>query len=312
MSNWTPALMPNLNNKLAVVTGANSGLGFQTTLELARHGAQVVLACRDRSKAETAMQQIKAQVPNAQLDFMPLDLADLESVTAFASAFKARYTQLNLLFNNAGVMALPAFVRTRQGFEIQFGTNHLGHFALVGQLLALLLATPGARIVNTASLAHALTRGLDFKDLNWEHKSYCKWQAYGASKLSNLLFTYELQRRLNKAGAHLICVAAHPGYAATNLQLAGPELANSFFGQKFAQIGNAVLAQPAEMGAYPQLYAGTMADVRGGDYFGPDGFKQLRGYPRKVGSSSASRNEEAARKLWSVSEQLTGIAYLSE
>lgn len=312
MSHWTPANMPKLTDKIAVVTGANSGLGFQTTLELARQGASVILACRDQAKTQAAIQQIKQIVPSAKLEFMALDLADLNSVAAFAAAFKANHSRLDMLFNNAGVMALPE-VRTRQGFEMQIGTNHLGHFALVGQLLDLLLATPWARIINTASLAHTFAaRGLDFDDLNWERKPYKKWDAYGASKLANLLFTYELQRRLSKSGAGLIAVAAHPGYASTNLQLAGPDMEKSFLSRSLMQLGNAVLAQPAERGAFPQLYAGTMADVRGGEYYGPDGFRQLRGYPRKVGSNAASRDEKAAAKLWALSEQLTGVRYLSE
>ncbi|HET8708233.1 MAG TPA: SDR family NAD(P)-dependent oxidoreductase, partial [Pseudomonadales bacterium] len=198
MGHWTPANMPNLSDKVAIVTGANSGLGFQTTLELARHGAKVILACRDQGKTQAAMHSIQLQVPNAKLEFMKLDLADLDSVAAFADAFKQKYKQLDFLFNNAGVMALPE-TRTRQGFEMQFGTNHLGHFALTGHLLPTLLATPGARIINTASLAHDMARrGLSFDDLNWQRRTYHKWGAYGASKLSNLLFTYEMNRRLQK------------------------------------------------------------------------------------------------------------------
>jgi NAD(P)-dependent dehydrogenase (short-subunit alcohol dehydrogenase family) len=311
MSHWTTADMPDLKNKLAVVTGANSGLGFHTAFELARNGAQVVLACRGREKAESAMNAIKAAVSGAQLEFMALDLADLDSIAAFAKAFKARHQKLDILHNNAGVMALP-LMRTQQGFEMQIGTNHLGHFALTGLLLDVLLAASAARVVGTASLAHNWTRSMDFDDLNWERKRYKKWDAYGKSKLANLLFTYELQRRLSKAGARAISVAAHPGYAATNLQTAGPTLEKSALGWVFMRIGNALLAQSAEMGALPQIYAASMPDVRGGDYYGPDRMGGNRGYPKKVGSNQASRDEDSARRLWALSEKLTGVRYLSE
>lgn len=310
MSKWTAAEMPDLSKKLAVVTGANSGLGYHTAVELARHGATVVLACRGREKTEAAMQQIKAAVPGAKLEFMALDLADLDSIAAFAKSLKARQKKLDLLFNNAGVMALP-LRRTQQGFEMQIGTNHLGHFALTGSLLDLLNATPGARIVSTASMAHTWTRGMDLDDLNWERKPYKKWDAYGKSKLANLLFTYELQRRLSKAGSAVLSVAAHPGYAATNLQTAGPEMEKSGFGRALMSVGNAIFAQPAEMGALPQLYAATTPEVHGGEYFGPDGMGGSRGYPKKVGSSRASRDEQTAGALWALSEQLTGVRFLS-
>ena len=311
MSHWTTADMPDLKNKLAVVTGANSGLGFHTAFELARNGAQVVLACRGREKAESAMHAIKAAVPGAQLEFMALDLADLDSIAAFAKTFKAGHQKLDILHNNAGVMALP-LVRTKQGFEMQIGTNHLGHFALTGLLLDVLLAASAARVVSTASLAHNWTRSMDFGDLNWERKRYKKWDAYGKSKLANLLFAYELQRRLSKAGARAISVAAHPGYAATNLQTAGPTMEKSALGQMFMRIGNALLAQSAEMGALPQLYAASMPDVRGGDHYGPDRMGGNRGYPKKVGSNQASRDEDSARRLWALSEKLTDVRYLSE
>lgn len=309
MGNWTPAQMPDLKGKVAIVTGANSGLGYYTARDLAQHGAQVVLACRGREKAEAALRELKAAVPDAQVEVMPLDLADLDSIAAFVKAFKARYQRLDILHNNAGVMALP-LTRTKQGFESQIGTNHLGHFALTGQLFDVLRATPGARVVNTASLAHRWTRGLDLGDLNWEHKRYKKWDAYGKSKLANLLFTYELQRRLAKSGASVIGVAAHPGYSATNLQAAGPVMEKSAVGKFIMQASNALFAQPAEMGAFPQLYAATMPDVQGGDYYGPDRMGQSRGHPMKVGSNRASRDADVAARLWSLSERLTGTAYL--
>lgn len=310
MSKWTPADMPDLKGKLALVTGANSGLGFYTARELARKGAQVVLACRSREKTETALRDIRAAVPGAVVEFMPLDLSDLDSVRAFAEAFKAKHRRLDILCNNAGVMALP-LARTKQGFEMQIGTNHLGHFALTGLLLDMLRSTPGSRVVSIASMAHRWTLGLDLEDLNWERKRYKKWDAYGKSKLANLLFTYELQRRLTKAGIGVISAAAHPGYSSTNLGFAGPAMEKSAFGRLTMQIGNGLLAQSAEMGAFPQIYACSMPDLQGSDYIGPDGWRQLRGHPKKVGSNRASRNEDTAQGLWTLSEKLTGVRYLS-
>ena len=309
-SKWTAAQMPDQKGKIAVVTGANSGLGYYTALELARHGAQVILACRSREKTEAAMKQMLAEAPGAKLEFMALDLSDLESIKAFAAAFKAKYGKLDILHNNAGVMALP-LTRTKQGFEMQIGTNHLGHFALTAALFDVLKATPGSRIVNTASMAHRWTRGLDFDDFNWERKRYKKWEAYGNTKLSNLLFTYELQRRLEQTRSGPIAVAAHPGYSSTNLQTAGPDMEGSALNRMVMLASNALFGQPAAMGALPQLYASTMPDVKGGEYYGPDGFQQTRGYPRKVGSSSASRDVATAGKLWALSEKLTGVRFLS-
>jgi NAD(P)-dependent dehydrogenase (short-subunit alcohol dehydrogenase family) len=310
MGKWTAAQMPDLKGKVAVVTGANSGLGYYTALELGRHGAQVQLACRSRDKTEAAMAQMRQAAPGAQLEYVGLDLADLDSVRACAAELRSRFRQVDLLLNNAGVMALP-LARTRQGFEMQFGTNHLGHFALTGLLLERLQATPGARVVNTASMAHRWTRGMDFADPNWEKKRYRKWDAYGKTKLANLLFTYEMNRRLAKAGSGLTVVAAHPGYAATNLQLAGPAMEQSALGGVVMKVANALFGQPAEMGALPQLYAATAPEVRGGEYYGPDGPGQNRGYPKRVGSNTASRDEAAARELWALSERLTGVSFLS-
>lgn len=309
MSPWTPTRMPDLSHKVAIVTGANSGLGYHTATKLARHGAHVILACRAREKTEAAMRAIHAAVPGASLEFMRLDLADLDAIAGFALDFKARHQQLDLLHNNAGVMALP-LVRTRQGFEMQIGTNHLGHFALTGHLLDTLRATAGSRIVTTSSMAHTWTRGMDLDDLNWTHKRYRKWDAYGKSKLANLLFAYELRRRLSAPGDPL-SVAAHPGYAATNLQGAGPDMAKSTLGRVLMRIGNAVLAQPAEMGAFPQLYAATMPDVHSGDFYGPGGLAGMRGYPVPARSNRASHDPDMARRLWTLSEELTGVRYLS-
>jgi NAD(P)-dependent dehydrogenase (short-subunit alcohol dehydrogenase family) len=237
---------------------------------------------------------------------MELDLANLASIRAFAAAFLAKHDSLHLLCNNAGVMALP-HRHTADGFEMQFGTNHLGHFALTGLLLERLLATPGARLVNQSSTFHRLGK-MRFDDLNWE-RGYRKWPAYGQSKLANLLFTYELQRKLEAKNASLLSVACHPGYAATNLQLAGPQVAQSSIMERVWSLSNRIFAQSAAMGALPMLYAATASDVRGGDYIGPDQLGESWGHPKKVRSNARSRDLSAAATLWDVSEKLTGVSY---
>lgn len=305
---WTTADIPSLDGKVAVVTGANSGLGLETAAGLAGAGAIVVMACRDKTKAAGALDEVRMRAPKSQVEVMTLNLADLSSVREFAAALKSKHPRLDILCNNAGVMALP-FQKTRDGFEMQIGTNHLGHFALTGLLLDALKA-PGSRIISVASQAHRATRGMDLDDLNWERRSYDKWDAYGKSKLANLLFTFELQRRLQKAGSGTIAAAAHPGYTATNLMFVGPAQENSALKRWFMQIGNALFAQSAAMGALPTLYAAAAPDVRGGDYIGPGGLAQMRGYPEKVGSRQAARNPEVASRLWTLSEQLTGVKYL--
>ncbi len=268
------------------------------------------MACRDATKAAAALAEVRRRAPQAQVEVMNLDLADLASVRRFAQDYAANHPQLDILCNNAGVMALP-FSRTKDGFEVQIGTNHLGHFALTGLLLERLEAAPAARVVNVASMAHRWTRGMNLDDLNFERTPYKKWDAYGKSKLANLLFTFELDRRLKKAGSKTLAVAAHPGYSSTNLQFVGPAMENSVLGRLTMQLGNALFGQPAWMGALPTLYAATMPDVQGGDYFGPDGFRQMRGYPRRVGCRRAARDPETAARLWSLSEQLTGVRFLS-
>lgn len=303
---WTAGDMPDLAGRTMIVTGGNSGIGFETSKELARKGARVILACRDLGKAKSAIDSIRNEVPGAQVEAMQLDLASLASVREFAGKFIAAHRRLDVLCNNAGVMALP-YRKTADGFEMQFGTNHLGHFALTGLLLELLLATPGARVVNVSSGAHRMGR-IRFDDLQWE-RGYRKWAAYGQSKLANLLFTYELQRRLEASGKTQISVAAHPGYAATNLQAAGPRMQGSPLLERVSELFNRLFAQSAAMGALPTLYAMTMPDVRGGDYIGPDGIGEFRGHPRKVGSSARSRDPGAARRLWEESERLTGVRF---
>jgi NAD(P)-dependent dehydrogenase (short-subunit alcohol dehydrogenase family) len=297
MSHWTTANMPDQAGKLAIVTGANSGLGLEASRALAEKGARVIMACRNTDKGQAAADQVRQQHPNADLDVQPLDLADLASVRAFAEAFAARGKVLPLLINNAGVMALPQRRETADGFEMQFGTNHLGHFALTGLLLPHILAAPGARVVTVSSGAHTMGR-LDFDDLQAE-KSYGQWRAYGNSKLANLLFTYELQRRFESWQADAIAVAAHPGYTATNLQQHSGLF--SFL--------NHIMAQGVEKGTLPLLYAATAPEVKGGEYYGPDGFMEWRGYPQRVTSKKRSHDTAAAARLWDVSEELTGVVY---
>ncbi|MBL6957147.1 MAG: SDR family NAD(P)-dependent oxidoreductase [Chlorobium phaeobacteroides] len=294
---WDTRLMLDQSGKVAIVTGATSGLGYETARALAGKGARVIIAARDTAKGESAKEKLKKEYPEADVAVMKLDLADLQSVRKFSDDFSKRYSRLDLLINNAGVMA-PPHGKTADGFELQFGTNHLGHFALTILLLEMLKKVPGSRVVTVSSGAHAFGM-LDFDDLNWEKRKYNKWQAYGDSKLANLYFTRELQRLLDQAGVNVFSVAAHPGWAATELQRyqGWLVLLNSFF------------AQPPGMGALPTLYAATAPDVHGGDFFGPDGFGEMRGYPVKVQSSRRSRDMDAARKLWEVSEKMTGIRW---
>ena len=304
---WSAADIPDLSGKLAIVTGANSGLGLETTRALARRGAQVVMACRSPSKAEAARAELIAGgIAEDLLELRALDLADLASVRRFAEEILPTSPRLDLLINNAGVMALP-YSRTADGFEMQIGTNHLGHFALTGLLLGRLVETAGARVVTVASLMHKLGK-IRFDDLSWE-RGYRSWPAYGQSKLANLLFGFELQRRLDAAGHRLLSLAAHPGYAATNLPSVGPQMRGATLSGRMFALGNRVLAQDAAAGALPSLYAATAADVRGGEYFGPAGPMELRGPPRRVSPLPKARDPEAAARLWALSTELTGVDY---
>jgi len=304
-SKWTSNDIPDLTGKVAVVTGANSGTGFEAARALAKKGATVVLTCRSLSKGKDALEAIQHESPGASVELMHLDLANLAVVRSFAEAFAAHYDRLDILCNNAGVMALP-YRQTADGFEMQFGTNHLGHFALTGLLLPHLLKTPQARVVTMSSDLHKQGK-IQFDDLQGE-KSYKKWAAYSQSKLANLLFAYELQRKLKLAGASVISMAAHPGYAATNLQLAGPTMAGSALQLWLMKLSN-LAAQSAKMGALPMLYAATAPGVQGGSYFGPGGFAEIRGHPVQTQSNARSHNREDAARLWLVSEELTGVTY---
>lgn len=290
MATWTATDIPDQSGRTFVITGANSGLGASTARELAAHGAMVILACRNVAKAE----RVAATIPGAT-QVRPLDLSDLASVRAFAATVE----QVDVLINNAGVMAIPES-RTKDGFEMQLGTNYLGHFALTG----LLLPKVADRVVTVSSGAHRIGR-IDLDDLNWHKRRYRRWAAYGQSKLADLMFAYELQRRLSSDGSAVKSLAAHPGYASTDLQSHTESIQDRVMG-----LGNRLIAQSADLGALPSLYAATMPDAIAGAFYGPDGVGELRGHPTRVGSNKASRDTVVARKLWSLSEQLTGVSYL--
>ena len=304
---WTTAEMPTLTGRRAIVTGANSGLGFWTTKALAEHGVAVTMAVRDEAKGQAAAETITSAGMGGAVEVRRLDLADLASVRGFAEAWSADNPEgLDLLVNNAGIMAIPRRT-TADGFEMQLGTNHLGHFALTGMLWPALVAQPHSRVVTVSSQAHRMGR-MRFDDLMSERK-YSAWGAYGQSKLANLLFTRELARRISEEGLDVLALAAHPGYASTNLQSAGPQMRGRSFESRFIGLGNKILAQSAEMGALPTLFAATAPGLNGGDYIGPDGFMEQRGHPKIVGRSDAAKDDEAARRLWQVSEELTGVRY---
>jgi NAD(P)-dependent dehydrogenase (short-subunit alcohol dehydrogenase family) len=288
VANWSAADIPDQQGKTFVVTGANSGLGAATARALTKAGAEVILACRDTAKGEAVAAELG---PRARV--RTLDLASLVSIREFAATVE----KVDVLINNAGVMAVP-LRRTADGFELQIGTNHLGHFALTG----LLGAKIGERVVTLSSAAHAYGR-IDLADLNWERRTYRRWAAYAQSKLANLLFAYELQRRLSAAGSSVLSVAAHPGYASTNLQSHTESPLDAIMA-----IGNAFLAQSAADGALPSLYAAT-GPAEPGAFYGPSRFGGLRGAPKRVGSSAASKDVDTARELWKLSEELTGVTY---
>ncbi len=299
---WSAEEMSDQRGRVAIVTGANSGLGLVTALELSRHGAQVVLACRDTDKGEQALEQIQAAVPDASLQVAELDLGSLASVGSFAERFRLEQDRLDLLINNAGVMAPPRR-ETGDGFELQFGTNHLGHFALTGHLLGLMHGRAHTRVVTLSSNAHKMGR-IDFDDLQSE-RHYRRWNAYNQSKLANLMFALELDRRLRAAGSSVTSVAAHPGYAATNLQSAAPPLLDRLV----MTVSNVLVAQSAEMGALPTLYAATAPGVQGGEYIGPDGIGEFRGHPRVTSPAGSAQKQADAARLWAVSEELTGVRF---
>jgi len=290
--------IPDQSGRTALITGANSGIGLEAARTLARAGAHVIMASRNTEKGEAAAAEIRASHPDAELDVRALDLASLDSVRTFAEGYGDQ--RLDLLINNAGVM-VPPYTKTEDGFELQLATNHLGHFALTGLLLDKLLATAHARVVTVSSTAHKMGK-IDFDDLQRE-RSYHRWFAYGQSKLANLLFALELDRRLKAVSSDVLSVAAHPGYSATNLQFAATPSRIERLG---SVVLNRVYAQSAERGALPTLYAAT-AEIPGGSFIGPDGFQEMRGEPKIVTPTRAARDPETARRLWDVSEQLTGV-----
>lgn len=306
-NHWTQNDVPSQKGKRILITGANSGIGLEAAKVLAEKGAQVLLACRNESKALQAMAEIRKTNPKASLHFLQLDLSSLQSVRDMAEVFYEQYSTLDVLINNAGVMWLPQG-QTVDGFESQIGTNHFGHFALTGLLLPALLKQPGSRVVTVSSIAHR-AGNLNFDDLFFERRPYGKQKAYGQSKLANLVFARELDRRLNAAGAQTLSVAVHPGVASTNLAVPGYEQSGSSLLAGLIKAATPVIAQSALKGALPTLYGATAENVQGGEYYGPDGFYEAFGYPAPAGSTRRSRNPEIGRKLWEVSEQLTGVHY---
>lgn len=305
MNKWTIEDIPSQASRIAVVTGGNSGLGFETVKALAGKGAHVILASRDVEKGNAAREQIERQTPEASIEVMQLDLASLAAIRAFAEAYQAKQARLDLLINNAGVMATPRRT-TADGFELQFGTNHLGHFALTGLLLETLLKTPDSRVVTVSSIGEKAGR-INFADLMGE-RFYERWTAYNQSKLANVLFAYELQRKLHSAGATTISLAVHPGFVETGLRTELMARRTPFF-QRLVGFMFEGLSKSVEMGVLPQLYAATAPAVRGGEYYAPDGFMQRSGHPKRVRSSRKSYDEDLAGRLWQASEELTGVKY---
>ena len=300
---WTEKDVPDQSGRLAIITGSNTGLGYDTARVLAARGAKVVMAVRDTAKGEAAAASIRKLTPGADVTVQKLDLGSLTSVKEAAAEMGAAHPRIDLLINNAGVMYPPKST-TADGFELQFGTNHLGHFALTGLLLKNLLPVDKSRVVVVSSIAHNLRAKIDFDDLQWERRGYDRVASYGQSKLANLMFAYDLQRRLASANAKTISVAAHPGVAATELTRhipgAGLPGVNWLFGR---------ILNTAEMGALPTLRAATDPGVQGGQYWGPDGFREMRGYPELVTSSEQSRDVAIQERLWTVSEELTGVKF---
>ncbi|MCF8381605.1 MAG: SDR family NAD(P)-dependent oxidoreductase [Bacteroidales bacterium] len=303
-TNWTIQNIPDLKGKTIIVTGGNSGIGFEAVKEFSTKGAEVISACRNIQKGEQAKAEILVVHPKAKIEVMALDLMDLESIRKFAESFKSKYKKIDVLLNNAGIMMNP-YTLTKDGFESQLGTNHLGHFALTGLLIDLIKSTPNSRIVNISSMAHKMGK-MNFNNLLFENgKGYTRIKAYGQSKLANLLFTYELQRRLRAANSSSIAVAAHPGISDTNL---GRHFENMWL-VKIMMPLYLKMVQKADMGALPGIRASVDPNVKGGEYYGPDGKGERTGYPVLVESTPASHNIEDAKKLWEVSEKLTGVKF---
>jgi len=308
MNQWNLENMPSQEGRISIVTGANSGLGYYTAKGLASKGAEVVMACRNTAKAEAAVKDIKSEIPDAKLKIMELDLSDLSSVKLFVKIFSSSYERLDILINNAGIMAIP-FRQTADGFEMQFGVNHLGHFALTGQLIDLLSSTPSSRVVVVSSSAQKIGK-IDFENLNSKSK-YRKWAAYGRSKYANLLFMLELADRIRNNDNGMIASAAHPGYAASNLLEKGPEMKGRKCLVKAGHLANRIAAQSTEMGALPTLYAATADEVINGGYYGPGGFAGMRGYPSQANPKGTRITKQLKEDLWKYSEETTAVSFLS-
>ncbi|MEM7334398.1 MAG: oxidoreductase [Chloroflexota bacterium] len=302
---WTLNDMPDLSGKTIVVTGANSGIGYDTAKAFVQKGAKTILACRSMDKANATLAELKREMPNASAEVMRLDLASLASVRQFVADFRANHSQLDILVNNAGIMMVP-YGKTEDGFERQLGTNHFGHFALTGLLFDDLQKSEDSRVVNVSSIAHG-NGEMDFSNLMYEGGGYNAGKAYGRSKLANLLFTYEMQRRLDASGSNMRSIACHPGITQSNL---ANHLFDPWYMRPIKPIFN-LLLQGSEMGALPTIRAAVDPKANGGSYYGPDGRGQRSGYPIVVKSNRASRDEADAKKLWKLSEELTGMSFLS-
>jgi NAD(P)-dependent dehydrogenase (short-subunit alcohol dehydrogenase family) len=302
---WTAQQMPSQAGKTALVTGANSGIGYQTAVELARHGAHVLLGCRNAEKGQAALLRLQGEAPGASVEVVALDMASLQSIRGFATEFAARGKALDMLINNAGVMGFPKRELTVDGFEGQFGTNHLGHFALTGLLIPQLLAAAAPRVVTVASIAHRRAK-MDFDNLQGE-KSYKPMGAYGQTKLANILFADELNRRAVAEGSRLVSMPVHPGVSVTNIFANGPGTG----GLKAVIFGllSKVIMQSDAAGALPTLYAATAPEAKGGEYIGPDGFMEMKGSPVVVQPKPQGKDEAVAKRLWTVSEELTGVVF---
>lgn len=306
---WTAAHMPSQAGKTVLVTGANSGIGYQAALELARHGAHVLLGCRSEGKGQAALERLKREVPGASVEIALVDMASLSSIRTFASQYVSRGGTLDILVNNAGVMAVPARELTSDGFERQFGTNHLGHFALTGLLMPALSKSVAPRVVTVASLAHRDGK-IELDNLQSE-RSYKPWDAYNNSKLANILFAKELDRRMREAGSPLLSVAVHPGVSKTGITETGPGSNTKDLKVRMVKLLGPLLMQNDAMGALPTEYAATSPDVHGGEYIGPDGMGEIKGYPKVVQPRPQALDEASGKQLWSASERLTGVVFPS-
>lgn len=302
---WTTNNIPDQTGRVIIVTGANSGLGYETTLALVEKNASVIMACRNLKKGKTAYDGILAKVPGANLKLMQLDLGSLDSVRQFAENFRAEYSQLDLLINNAGIMAIPRS-ETKDGFETQFGVNHLGHFALTGLLIDMIVQTADSRVVNVSSSANFMGR-INFDDLMGE-KNYTRYGAYGQSKLANVLFSNELQRKLEAAGVNTISLSSDPGLSKTNLQTTTTAHSDNILERMFYPIMMNTMAQSQAMGALTQLFAAIAPQANGRDYISPE-FMGVRGYPKKARANKSAYDEVIAKRLWQVSEELTGVTF---